>query len=189
VTLTFRRAAEVDVPAIVALVESAYRGDVSRVGWTTEADLLDGQRTDAESVVAILRAPGSTVLLAEAGGQLVACCQLEQRPAAEAYFGMFSVRPHVQAQGMGRQVLAEAERIALEEWAATSMVMTVLAQRAELIAWYERRGYRRTGERRPFPYGDARFGVPRRPDLVFEVLAKRFRGKSDRCATAARELC
>jgi ribosomal protein S18 acetylase RimI-like enzyme len=172
VTLTFRRAGDADVPSIVALVESAYRGDASRIGWTTEADLLDGQRTDALAVAALLRTPGSMVLLAEAAGQLVACCQLEQRPAAEAYFGMFSVEPGGQGQGVGRQVLAEAERIARDEWAATTMVMTVLAQRAELIAWYERRGYRRTGERRPFPYGDERFGIPRRPDLVFEVLAK-----------------
>jgi ribosomal protein S18 acetylase RimI-like enzyme len=168
----FRRAAEADVSAIVALVESAYRGDVSRIGWTTEADLLDGQRTDAPAVATILRAPGSTVLLAEAAGTLVACCQLEQRPAAVAYFGMFSVQPRGQGQGVGRQVLAEAERIARDEWAATTMVMTVLTQRTELIAWYERRGYRRTGEQRPFPYGDERFGIPRRPDLVFEVLAK-----------------
>jgi ribosomal protein S18 acetylase RimI-like enzyme len=172
VTLTFRCAVEADVPAIVALVESAYRGEVSRAGWTTEADLLDGQRTDTEAVGAILSAPGGTVLVAEAAGQLVACCQLEQRPAAEAYFGMFSVQPGGQGQGVGRQVLAEAERIARDEWAATTMVMTVLAQRAELIAWYERRGYRRTGEQRPFPYGDERYGVPRRPDLVFDVLAK-----------------
>jgi ribosomal protein S18 acetylase RimI-like enzyme len=173
VTLTFRRAVDADVPAIVALVESAYRGEVSRAGWTTEADLLDGQRTDAEAVAAILSAPAGTVLVAESAGQLVACCQLEQRAAAEAYFGMFSVQPGGQGQGVGRQVLAEAERIAREEWAATTMVMTVLTQRAELIAWYERRGYRRTGERRPFPYGDERYGLPRRPDLVFDVLAKR----------------
>jgi ribosomal protein S18 acetylase RimI-like enzyme len=173
VTLTFRRAVAADVPAIVALVESAYRGEVSRAGWTTEADLLDGQRTDTEAVAAILSTPGGTVLVAEAAGQLVACCQLEQRPAAEAYFGMFSVQPGGQGQGVGGQVLAEAERIARDEWAATTMVMTVLAQRAELIAWYERRGYRRTGERRPFPYGDERYGLPRRPDLVFDVLAKR----------------
>lgn len=171
-TLTFRRATETDVPAIVTLVESAYRGDLSRAGWTTEADLLDGQRTDVAAVTAILRAAGSTMLLAEAAGQLVACCHLEQRGAAEAYFGMFFVQPGGQGQGVGRQVLAEAERIARDEWAATTMAMTVLAQRAELIAWYERRGYRRTGERRPFPYGDERYGIPRRPDLVFDVLAK-----------------
>jgi len=156
----------------VALVESAYRGDASRVGWTTEADLLDGQRTDAEAVTEIVRARDSAILLAEADGELMACCQLERRPLAVAYFGMFSVQPGGQGQGVGQRVLAEAERIARDEWAATTMIMTVLAQRTELIAWYERRGYRRTGERRPFPYGDERYGIPRRPDLVFEVLAK-----------------
>jgi ribosomal protein S18 acetylase RimI-like enzyme len=172
VTLAFRRAGGADVPAIVALVESAYRGEVSRIGWTTEADLLDGQRTDAEAVADILRAPGSTVLLAEAAGDLMACCQLEQRPPAVAYFGMFSVQPTGQGQGVGRQMLAEAERIARDEWGATTMIMTVLAQRVELIEWYERRGYGRTGEQRPFPYGDERHGIPLRPDLVFDVLAK-----------------
>jgi ribosomal protein S18 acetylase RimI-like enzyme len=170
--LTFRRASEADVPAIVALVESAYRGEVSRAGWTTEADLLDGQRTDAEAVARILATPDSAVLLAEATGRLLACCQLEQRQPAQAYFGMFSVQPTGQGQGVGRQVLAEAERIARDEWGATTMIMTVLAQRSELIAWYERRGYRRTGELRPFPYGDERYGIPRRPDLIFAVLAK-----------------
>jgi ribosomal protein S18 acetylase RimI-like enzyme len=171
-TLTFRRAGEADVPAIVALVESAYRGDASRVGWTTEADLLDGQRTDAEAVGHILSTPGSVMLLADVDGALTASCHLERRPPSEAYFGMFSVRPGEQGQGVGRQVLAEAEHLARDEWGATAMIMTVLAQRAELIAWYERRGYRRTGEQRPFPYGDKRYGIPRRPDLVFDVLAK-----------------
>jgi ribosomal protein S18 acetylase RimI-like enzyme len=170
--LMFRRASATDVPAIVSLVESAYRGEVSRTGWTTEADLLDGQRTDADAVADILRTPGSTVLLAEAAGDLMACCQIEQRLPAAAYFGMFSVQPTGQGQGVGRQVLAEAERIARDEWGATTMIMTVLAQRDDLIAWYERRGYRRTGEQRPFPYGDERYGIPRRLDLVFDVLAK-----------------
>lgn len=170
--LSFRHAAAGDVAAIVALVESAYRGDASRAGWTTEADLLDGQRTDAVAVATLLRAPASTVLLAESGGTLVGCCELERRPDAQAYFGMFSVQPAQQGGGVGRDLLAEAERIARDEWGATTMVMTVLAQRAELIAWYERRGYQRTGETKPFPYGDERFGIPRRPDLIFDVLAK-----------------
>jgi ribosomal protein S18 acetylase RimI-like enzyme len=171
--LSFRHATVTDVPAIVRLVESAYRGDASRAGWTTEADLLDGQRTDAAAVTEMLRAPGSVVLLAEENaGHLLACCRIEQRARAEAYFGMFSVQPAWQGGGVGRQVLAEAERIACEEWAAATMVMTVIAQRAELIAWYERRGYRRTGETEPFPYGNERYGIPRRPDLVFAVLAK-----------------
>jgi ribosomal protein S18 acetylase RimI-like enzyme len=121
----------------------------------------------------MLREPGSTVLLAEeTGGKLVGCCRLERRPAAEAYFGMFSVQPLRQGEGVGRQLLAEAERIARDDWAAAMMIMTVIAQRAELIAWYERRGYRRTGETEPFPYGNERYGIPRRPDLVFAVLAK-----------------
>jgi ribosomal protein S18 acetylase RimI-like enzyme len=88
---------------------------------------------------------------------------------------MFSVRPAMQGEGVGGQLLAEAERTARDDWGATTMVMTVLAQRIELIAWYERRGYRRTGETKPFPYGDERFGIPRRSDLVFDVLAKEIR--------------
>jgi ribosomal protein S18 acetylase RimI-like enzyme len=173
VTLSFRHATDADAAAIVQLVESAYRGDASRTGWTTEADLLDGQRTDAPAVAEMLRAPGGMVLLAEDdGGQLVGCCHLEQRPGAEVYFGMFSVQPVRQGDGVGRQVLAEAERIARDDLAATTMIMTVIAQRAELIAWYERRGYHRTGETQPFPYGNVRYGIPRRPDLVFAVLAK-----------------
>jgi len=170
--LSYRHAAVTDVAAIVQLVESAYRGEGSRAGWTTEADLLDGQRTDAAAVTEMLDAPQSTVLLAEDGGQLVGCCRLERRPGAEAYFGMFSVQPLQQGEGVGRQLLAEAERIARDDLAATTMIMTVIAQRTELIEWYERRGYRRTGETEPFPYGNERYGVPRRPDLVFAVLTK-----------------
>jgi ribosomal protein S18 acetylase RimI-like enzyme len=171
-TLVFRFAHADDVPAIVALVESAYRGESSRAGWTTEADLLDGQRSDAEAISTVLAGRGSAMLLAEADGELVGCCQLEQRPQAGAYFGMFSVRPGRQGQGWGRQILAEAERLARDEWSASTMLLSVLAQRPDLIAWYERRGYRRTGETRPFPYGNERFGVPKRPDLSFAVLAK-----------------
>jgi ribosomal protein S18 acetylase RimI-like enzyme len=170
-TLAFRFAQTGDVAAIVDLVESAYRGDASRAGWTTEADLLDGRRTDAEAISALLAQPGSAMLLAEAGGQLVGCCALEQRPP-EAYFGMFAVRPGRQGQGWGGQILAEAERLAGDQWSASTMVLRVLAQRPELIAWYERRGYRRTGETTPFPQENARFGVPKRPDLSFAVLAK-----------------
>ena len=173
--LAFRLAEEQDVPALVSLVESAYRGEA---GWTTETHLLDGQRTDAGLVRAAVRGPGSAVLVAEAGGRLVGCCQLERRPAAEVYFGMFSVRPGRQGRGLGREILAEAERRARDDWGARTMVMTVLAQRGELIAWYERRGYRRTGESRPFPYGDVRFGIPKRPDLRFVVLAKPLAGGS-----------
>ena len=168
---TFRLATSADVAAIVALVESAYRGDVSRKGWTTEADLLDGQRTDPAGVAELIAKPGSCMLLAERDGALLACANLEKRGEA-GYFGMFSVRPDLQGAGIGRAVLAEAERVAHEDWHCREMHMTVISVRDELIAWYERRGYRRTGIHSPFPYGDARFGIPKREDLRFQLLVK-----------------
>jgi len=168
---TFRAANAQDIPVIVALVESAYRGDVSRKGWTTEADFLDGQRTDAAGVGALLAKPASRVILAERGGDLLACAHVEKLGDA-GYFGMFSVRPDLQGGGVGRATLAEAERIAREEWHCAEMQMTVISIRDELVAWYERRGYRRTGRYSPFPYGDERFGIPKRDDLRFELLTK-----------------
>lgn len=171
VRLAFRWARNDDIDPVVALIESAYRGEASRAGWTTEADLLDGRRTDADAVADIVADPRSDLLLAFGGASLLACAQLERRGEA-AYFGMFSVRPALQGGGIGGKVLAEAERVARVEWGCRRMEMKVIEQRVELIAWYERRGYRRTGAFAPFPYGDERFGVPRRPDLRFVVLDK-----------------
>ena len=169
--LIFRAAAAADTAAVVALVESAYRGDASRVGWTTEADLLEGRRTGADDIEAILRRPRSRLLLAEQDGELLACAHVAEEDGA-GYFGMFSVRPNLQNGGIGKQVLAEAERIAREEWQLPAMRMTVIDVRDALIAWYERRGYHRTGKHKPFPYGDERFGIPKRDDLRFEILEK-----------------
>ncbi|NUK23048.1 GNAT family N-acetyltransferase [Streptomyces lunaelactis] len=169
--LSYRDAVEADIPALVPLIESAYRGDSSRSGWTTEADILNGQRTDPEGVREVITAPGSTLLVVERDGELIACCQLEHR-GENAYFGMFAVRPGLQGAGLGRQVMAEAERHARERWGVSEMHMTVISVRDELIAWYERRGYRRTGKLSPFPYGDERFGIPQREDLAFELLVK-----------------
>ncbi|GGX21451.1 GNAT family N-acetyltransferase [Streptomyces chryseus] len=169
--LTFRDATEADADALVALIESAYRGDASRAGWTTEADILEGQRTDPEGVLNVIKSPDSRLLTVERDGVLVACCQLEHRGAA-AYFGMFAVRPALQGGGLGKVIIAEAERTVREVWGAREMHMTVISVRDDLIAWYERRGYRRTGRMTPFPYGDERFGVPQRDDLRFELLVK-----------------
>lgn len=169
--LAFRAATPDDVGAIVALVESAYRGEASRAGWTTEADLLDGRRTGPEDVLAQLARPQSRMLLAERDGELLACAHVAVEDGA-GYFGMFSVRPGLQGAGIGGQVLAEAERFARDEFGMDVMRMTVIDLREELIAWYERRGYHRTGIKKPFPYGDERFGLPRRDDLRFEVLEK-----------------
>ena len=172
---TFRLAVAADIEAIVALVESAYRGESGLRGWTTESHLLDGQRTDVEDVRAVIERADSRVLLAESEGRLRASCHIERQGDA-GYFGMFAVDPLGQGSGLGKLVLAEAERIAREEWGCRAMRMTVIEQRDELIAWYQRRGYRRTGEYKPFPYGDERFGIPRRDDLRFEVLVKDFAG-------------
>ena len=176
VPLQFRRANHRDVDALVALVESAYRGDASRAGWTTEADLLDGRRTGADDIAACIERDRSLILVGERGGELLACAHVAAEPSADVgdtgYFGMFSVRPQLQGGGIGKAMLAEAERIVAAEWGLPSMRMTVIDLRDELIAFYERRGYHRTGIFKPFPYGDERFGVPRRDDLRFEVLEK-----------------
>jgi ribosomal protein S18 acetylase RimI-like enzyme len=177
VGLTFRPATLADSDRVIALVESAYRGDASRAGWTTEADFLDGRRTGPDDIEAILARPHSRLLLAESDGELVACAHVAVEDGA-GYFGMFSVSPGLQGGGVGKRVLAEAERIAHEDWACPTMRMTVIDIRDELIAFYERRGYRRTGIRKPFPYGDARFGLPKRDDLRFEVLEKSLAGET-----------
>ena len=176
-THTFRNATPDDVPALVALVTSAYRGDASRAGWTTEADLLDGNRIDPDVLLADLQRPRSRVVLAERDGALLACAHVAEEDGA-GYFGMFAVAPALQGSGIGKQLLAECERIARDDWRLPAMRMTVIDLRDELIAFYERRGYRRTGVFKPFPYGDARFGQPRRDDLRFEVLEKPLRAEA-----------
>lgn len=186
--LTWREAREDDVPAFVALVESAYRGDGSRAGWTTEADLLGGQRMDLEMGRELLATPGTLVLLfwkgegadaltvgGQAGGDSippVACVQLEDKGDGVAYFGTFAVAPQMQGSGIGKLVMLAAEQAVTERWGATTMRMTVIRQRAELISFYERRGFALTGESEPFPYGQEQFGLPQRDDLEFVVLEK-----------------
>jgi ribosomal protein S18 acetylase RimI-like enzyme len=169
--LQFRAAGVGDVDALVALVTSAYRGDASREGWTTEADFLDGARIDADVLRLDIVRPRSRVLVAERDGAMLACAHVCEDGDA-GYFGMFSVQPGIQGGGIGKAVLAEAERIVREDWALPKMRMTVIDIRDELIAFYERRGYVRTGIKKPFPYGDPRFGIPLRDDLRFELMEK-----------------
>lgn len=169
--LSFRSATVGDIPALVSLVTSAYRGDASRAGWTTEADLLDGERIDPGVLRHDIERPRSRIIIGELAGALQACAHIAEEGGA-GYFGMFSVRPELQGSGIGNAVLAEAERVVRDDWRLPSMRMTVIDLRDELIAWYERRGYRRTGIHKPFPYGDARYGIPKREDLRFEVLEK-----------------
>ena len=169
--LTTRPAATAEAPVLAALINSAYRGDSSKAGWTTEADLLGGQRVDIEGLTEMMGRPGNVILLHERDHRPVACVHLE-RTGEDCYLGLLTIQPTMQGVGLGRQMLEAAEHWAIEHWSSRTMHMTVIVQRPELIAWYERRGYRRTGERKPFPYGDERFGLPRRDDLAFEVLRK-----------------
>lgn len=175
-TLTFRPAWEADADAIATLVNSAYRGDSSRLGWTTEADLLDGTRTDREEVAGLIAAPGSQILLGFHGADCVGCVHLE-RTGEAAYFGMFTIRPGLQGAGLGKAFMAEAERHARHGWSVRRMRMSVISVREELIAFYERRGYRRTGERLPFPDAPQN-GRPRRP-LELVVLEKSLESLND----------
>lgn len=168
----FRLARPGDAVALQPLVHRAYRGDSARRGWTHEADLLDGQRIDLASLETILADPTQAVIVAERGGAAVGCVQVSNRRGGLAYLGMLTVDPLLQGSGLGRRLIAAAERHAVEQFGARRMEMTVIAQRVELIDWYARRGYLPTGEVRPFPATDPRFGLPRRDDLAFVVLAR-----------------
>jgi ribosomal protein S18 acetylase RimI-like enzyme len=169
----YRPAVAGDAEAVVSLVNSAYRGDSSRQGWTTEADLLDGLRTDVDEVRELIARPDSLILLCLDGDRLIGTLHLE-RVGTAAELGMFTVRPGLQGRGLGREFLAEGERQARRRWAVTAAHMSVISRRHELIAWYERRGYRRTGRFREFPRHHPRYGIPKVDDLVLEVLEKRF---------------
>jgi ribosomal protein S18 acetylase RimI-like enzyme len=169
--IAFRNATPADVDAIVSLVTSAYRGDASRAGWTTEADFLDGNRIDPDVLRVDIERPRSRVVLAEREATLLACAHVADE-GGHGYFGMFAVVPGLQGGGIGKALLDECERIARDDWQLPDMRMTVIDIRNELIAFYERRGYRRTGMYKPFPHGDERFGIPKRDDLRFEVLEK-----------------
>ena len=171
--LTIRAAEAADVDSLLALVHSAYRGPSGREGWTSEADLIDGPRTTRALLAADVADPTITILVA---GDLVGCAAVTLASGAStASFGMFAVRPGTQRGGVGSTLLQAAEDHARDR-GATTMEMCVIDRRTELIAWYERRGYVRTGESRPFPYGAEGVGEPRDADFRFAVLEKDLRG-------------
>lgn len=168
-----RLATPQDAARLQPLVHRAYRGETARKGWTHEADLLDGNRIDVDSIAAVIADPAQAVVVAERDGTPVGCVQVTGKSGGLAYLGMLSVEPELQGAGLGRKLVREAERVAVSQFSADRMEMTVIIQRAELIAWYERLGYARTGETRPFPATDPRFGQPKRDDLAFTVLERR----------------
>ena len=170
--MNIRFATHDDIPALHDLVERAYRGDSARQGWTHEADLLDGQRTDPAALRDTLADPKQAIVVVEEKGAVVGCVQIADRGNGLAYLGMLSVEPARQAGGLGRLLLKAGEDEAETRFGARRIEMTVIVQRSKLIAYYSRRGYTETGETRPFPFDDERFGIARTGDLVFTVLAK-----------------
>lgn len=170
--VTFRPATAADVPLVQPLVHHAYRGDRARVGWTHEADLLDAARIDEAALAESVGDAGQVILLAEQAGVLIGCVHVTDKGEGLAYLGMLTVAATMQSGGLGRRLIDQAETVARDRFGADRMEMTVIVQRTELIEWYERRGYRLTGETRPFPTTDPRFGVPRRTDLAFVVLER-----------------
>ena len=170
--IVIRDAVAADIPALHTLIESAYRGETSRAGWTTEADLLDGQRTDPEDLSDILADPKQTLLSAWRGDEPVGCILIADRGVGTGYFGMLSVSPTLQGGGLGRRLVEAAQAALADRFGARRVRISVFPQRETLIGWYERLGYRLTGDTLPFPYGNPRFGLPLRDDLYFLVMER-----------------
>ena len=163
-----------DVPAVAALMNRAYRGAGGTRGWAVETDYLAGDRTTSEALRADLAAAPAATLLKWVDGSansFSGCVWLEPLGGDAWYLGSFAIDPDRQNGGLGRAMLAAAEDW-VRQRGGQRMRMTVVNLRCALIAWYLRRGYRKTGETEPFPYGDDRFGAPLRDDLSFVVLEK-----------------
>ncbi|MEJ7588482.1 MAG: GNAT family N-acetyltransferase [Ferruginibacter sp.] len=168
-TITIDKLANEDIEECINLVNSAYRGESSKKGWTTEADLLDGIRTDQKSLRAQLDTPGAIMLIARDGHNRMAGCVYLLQQGNQLYLGMLTVAPDIQARGIGKQLLLAAEKYSVEV-NCTAVIMTVIDIRYELIEWYKRKGYRETGQTKPFPSHPS-FGIPKQP-LRFVVLEK-----------------
>lgn len=172
--ISFRTACPKDAPALSHLVNSAYRGDSSKAGWTTEADLLGGQRTDADKILEMIESQTSQIEIAfdsERSDDILGCVYLNQENIVTLYFGMLTVNPAIQAQGLGKLLLSHLESVARDK-GYKKIRMTVISVRKELIAFYERRGYWATGVTEVFPANDPRFGIPKVSDLEFLEFIK-----------------
>ena len=167
--MNFTTATPQDAQDLDRFVNSAYRGEYSKQGWTTEADLLGGQRTDSEKLIEMMGESDALIRLLRDAEQILGCVYLKHTEDS-VYLGMLTVEPCLQGKGLGAKLLAEAERYA-KEVGAKKIRMTVIEQRAELIAYYQRKGYSLTGHREPFPMNDPRFGLPK-TELMFLEMAK-----------------
>jgi predicted N-acetyltransferase YhbS len=159
-----------EYPAIIAMTNRAFREPVGQAGWKVET-LVEGQRIDESLLREDMATPGARLLVWREAGEHMGHVRLDEGPEGAWYLAMLTVRPDRQDGGLGRTLLAAAEDFARAR-GGRRMRMTVVHQRDELIAWYVRRGYAVTGETKPFPYGDDRFGRPNREGLYFDVLEK-----------------
>ena len=156
----YRYAQKADTDALVELIERAYRSEDASGRWTSEAHLLKGPRTNHAEIEDLISRDETRFLLAEIDGNLAGCCLLQGLPPEPgnkinaAYFGMFAINPDAHGSGLGKKVIAQAERCVQELWQCNQMVMTVINVRTALIEWYERRGYRLTGATLPFPFSE-----------------------------------
>jgi ribosomal protein S18 acetylase RimI-like enzyme len=164
------KATSADAESINQLVNSAYRGDSSKQGWTTEADLLDGTRIDEAAVKELIEKADTVILKYLEADQILGCVELRQEKG-KLYLGMLSVAPNTQGKGIGKKLLHAGEDYA-RSIGINNMVMTVISVRKELIDWYVRHGYQLTGERKPFVVPDTRWGIPKQK-LEFVVLEKK----------------
>ena len=172
--MLLHHAVEADYAGVVDLANLAFRGSGANASWNTEAVFIEGQRLDESLLREDLAAKPEARLLTyrdEADGPLLGTVLLEERDGGVWYLGLLSIRPDLQKRQLGRRLLAAAEDFARER-GGRRIRMSVVNVRDTLIAWYQRRGYRLTGETQPFPYGDDRIGRPLRDDLHFVVLEK-----------------
>jgi ribosomal protein S18 acetylase RimI-like enzyme len=163
------KAIQNDIPALNILVNSAFRGESSKKGWTTEADILGGIRTDENILTESLNEPKTTILKYCEGDDILGMVMLKNQ-GDSLYLGMLTVAPDLQGSGIGKKLLQASEAFAKEE-GLSKIMMTVISIRVELVAWYVRHGYVRTGEVRPFPMDDPKFGLPK-TFLEFVVMEK-----------------
>jgi ribosomal protein S18 acetylase RimI-like enzyme len=148
--IDIRPATHDDLPALHALIERSYRGTG---GWTNEAHLFDGPRTDLASLAFIIDQPGQLILVATADGVPIASVQVSDAGDGTGYLGLLSVDPGRQSGGLGGRMIAAAEAEARRRFDAVRMELTVIDRREDLLGWYRRRGYAPTGERRALPAG------------------------------------
>lgn len=168
--LQIKEATVGDVPEICRLVNSAYRGETSRKGWTTEADLIDGIRIDEATLLDMLSSKESTILKCLNEQNFIIGCVYLKTEGEHLYLGMLTVSPELQAKGIGKMLLEASEARAFSA-GITSILITVISTRSELISWYKRRGYFETGERHPFP-SEEKFGKPKQ-SVEFSVMQKK----------------